>query len=180
MVHLRCSLGRGVKGLSAKQIQESLSHKQYPLSTIYNYLRQLETSMWVHSSRPISDEKQWCRPKKDYKPSKERRRKPRKVYYESIPIRFSFEDSFLESLIPILERNLNELKESWFNTLNKIVEEYQSVDLKKFYPVGKICTNCWMNHEAFEFLRALSYAIIDYFEEEEEYKELIRNHKFIE
>lgn len=88
-------------------------------------------------------------------PSKEAKQlsggKPTRVFIEYVPWGESaFDEEFIESPDPVLEdieKNVDELREKWLSTLEKIVSAYQTDDLKKFFPQDTIHEECAYSHE---------------------------------
>ena len=65
------------------------------------------------------------------------------------------------------------------STLEKIVSEYQTDDLKKFFPQDAIHEASGRSHEGLEFLFAISLELISKLLNGKDFDELARRHKFM-
>lgn len=175
---------RGIRGMTAKEIQEELKPKGYPQSTIYAALTQLERAAWIHSRRPTF---KWGRRglkervlEKRVGRDRVRGGRPRKVYRVHEMWGVNFDDDFAESLDPIVEKYMPQLKETWIKILDNIIQEYRTAEkLKKFYPKDEICPDCNFEHDAYEFLTAISFGMVRSIENQKEWEELAKKHGFL-
>lgn len=165
----------GINGLSAKEISEKI---RVPKSSVYSILSKLAAANWVESTmrRP-----HWGRPSKKAKPRL--RGKPTKIFIQNVPWGYSqFDEEFIDSLDPILKdlkKNVDELREKWLSTLEKIVSAYQTDDLKKYFPQDAIHEECGHSHEGYEFLDAISLDLLWTILDGKDFEELARRHKFM-
>lgn len=164
----------GINGLSAEEISEKI---RVPKSSVYSILSKLAAASLVESTmrRP-----HWGHPLKE---AKQRfRGKPTKVFIQNVPWGYSqFDEEFVDSLDPILEdlkNNVDDLREKWLSILEKIISAYQTNDLKKFFPQDAIHEECGHSHEGYEFLDAISVALLWTILEDKDFDELARRHKF--
>jgi hypothetical protein len=164
----------GINGLSAEEISKEM---KIPIQSIYGVLSKLEAADLIEGSVRRAA---WGRPTKEAK--QRSGGKPTKVYTENIPWGYSqINDEFMESLDPLLndmEQNLNDLRMKWLSILEKVVCTYETGDLK-FFPQDAIHQECGSSHEAAEFLRAISLALLGEILEGKGYDELARRHKFM-
>jgi hypothetical protein len=183
-------LEAGAKGMTVKEILDkfridSANPRQpkykYPKSTIYQALDAMEKIDCIESTtRAVLP---WGHP-----PRGERARigrdgggRPMKVYTAAIlnsPGNV-IEENFYDKLLPVLERCVPEIKEKWFQLLDKILSEFESQDLKAFLPQDDIHEMCGYSHEGIEFLRAVSYGIIQFIEDQTEWENFARKHKIM-
>ena len=77
-----------------------------------------------------------------------------------------------------MEKDVDELRKKWLSILEKIVSAYQSDDLKKFFPQDAIHDECGHSHEGYEFLDAISLALLWKILDGKDFDELARRHKF--
>jgi DNA-binding transcriptional ArsR family regulator len=166
----------GINGLSAKEISKKTDVKE---STVYTILSKLAAAKYVESTkrRPA-----WGRPPEEAK--QHIGEKPTRVFIESVPWGYpQFDEEFDESLDPVLEhmeKNVDELRKKWLSILESILLTYQKEDdLKKFFPQDSIHEKCRRSHEGFEFLDAISLALLWRILEGKDFDELARRHKFM-
>jgi len=174
----------GIRGMTAKEILEESKPKGYPQSTIYAALTQLERAAWITSRRPAF---RWGRRGPEEKVLEKRLGRdeprggrPRKIYRLHEMWGVSFDDDFAESLDPIVKKHTPQLKEIWFRILDNIVEEYKTTEkLREFYPKDDICPDCNLEHDAHEFLTAISFGIVNFLEGEKEWEEIAKKYGFM-
>jgi hypothetical protein len=183
----------GARGMTAKDVvrafrttPENVKQEgyKYPVSTIYQALDTLEKMGCVESTtRAVSA---WGHPSRE---EKERRSRvgahggrPQKVYTAAIlnnpgdPVA----GDFLDKLWPVLEKHVPEIKERWIELLEKIMNEFNDAELKNFLPEDEIHEMCGLNHEGYEFIRAVSYGILQFIEDEvKEWEEFARKHRIV-
>jgi len=165
----------GMEGLSAEEISKKI---RVPKSSVYNILSKLAAAGLAESTmrRP-----HWGHPSKEAK--KRFGGKPTRVFIANVPWGESaFDEEFIESLDPVLEdieKNVDELREKWLTVLEKIVSEYKTDNLKKFFPQDAIHEGCGRSHEGLEFLYAISLELISKIFKGKDFDELARRHKFM-
>lgn len=176
----------GARGISAKGIREEYmlapGRHKYPMSTIYQALSGLEQSEWIKSTtRPIL---RWGRPPKGETERIGRDRvrggKPLKIYTlgrHLTPIDL-LDEEFTEDIAQLLKKHVEELKEVWTDTLQRIINEIGTGDLRRLLPQDEI-QECGFSHEGYEFLTAISLGILKFIEDEDEWKALARKNKII-
>jgi hypothetical protein len=166
----------GVKGLSAEEISKKI---EIPTQSVYGTLSKLEAADLIegsirrtHLGRPTKEETK-----------KRSSGKPTKVFTENIPWGYSgIDEEFEESLNPLLtnmDQNIDEIRQKWLPILDRIVSTYETGKLKKFFPQDEIHEQCGCNHEATEFLHAISLSLLWKILEGKEYDELAKRHKFM-
>lgn len=165
----------GIDGLSAEEISEKI---EVPISSIYNILSKLTAKEWAESTMRRS---RWGRPSKE---AKQRfGGKPTKVFIQNAPWGESrFDEDFIESLDPVLEdveKNVSELAEKLLSILDKIASRYQNDDLKKFFPQDAMHEQCGHSHEGFEFLTAISLALLWKILYSKRFEDLAKRHGFM-
>jgi hypothetical protein len=63
-----------------------------------------------------------------------------------------------------------------------IVSEYDNEEIKKWAPTKKLefcCTQCGINHEARDFVRAMLVHLIDHFEKNNKFIDFMKSNQFI-
>jgi predicted ArsR family transcriptional regulator len=167
----------GMNGLTAEEISEKIN---VPRSSIYGILSKLTAAQMVESTmrRP-----HWGRPSKEIK--QRFGGKPTRVFIQKVPWGYSeFDEEFIESLEPVLkdmEKSVGELGQKWLSILDKIASTYQTDDLKKFYPQDAIheAYGCGRSHEGFEFLYAVSLALLWKIMDSKHFEDLAKKHGFM-
>jgi hypothetical protein len=64
----------------------------------------------------------------------------------------------------------------------RIVNEYDNEEIRKWAPTKKLefcCTQCGINHEARDFLRATLLHLIDHFEKNNKFIDFMKSNQFI-
>ncbi len=164
----------GIDGLSADEISKKIN---VPISSVYSILSKLAAAELVESTvrRPSVG-----RPSKEEKQRFEG--KPTRVFMENVPWgRSEFDEEFIESLIPVLEdmdKNVDELRKKWLSILERILSAYQADNLKNFFPQDAIHEACGHSHEGYEFLDAVSLALLWKILDGKDFDELAIKYKF--
>ena len=183
----------GTRGMTAKEIAESFritpknvkpKRYKYPISTIYQALDILERERCLESTTRARS--RWGHPSARAQKEKARisgdRGRPRKVYTACMLIipRYLVEEDFLERIWPVLEKHVPDISKKWMEILRKIVSEFNSEHLKDYLPQDEIHGMCGESHEGMEFLRAISFGILQYIEEEVDgWKTFARKNRFM-
>jgi len=178
----------GARGLTAKEVREKfrLTSKgekpayKYPTSTIYKALNDLEQMRVINAHRATLD---W-----GGSPHGERKRigrngagRPLRIYTAAIlsSPEYSIEDGFYNDLQPILNKYVPEIRKVWVELLQKIVNEFKTEDLQKHFPQDMIHDECDLSHEGYEFITAISLAILAKIEEGDKWKDFARKAGFM-
>jgi hypothetical protein len=183
-------LEAGSKGMTVKEIMEKfrissantrLLKYKYPKSTIYQALDAMEKIDCVESTtRAVLP---WGHPSRGERAriGRDSGGRPLKVYTAAMlnaPGNL-IEENFSDKLIPVLKKCVPEIKEKWFQLMDKILSEFESPDLKAFLPKDDMHEMCGYSHEGIEFLRAVGYGIIQFIEDQEEWENFARKHKLM-
>lgn len=180
----------GAKGMTAKEIAENFrvtpagvkpERFKYPMSTIYQALDNMKKAALVEStSRAVLP---WGRPPKEAKKrvGRDRNGRPLTVYTLDIadePMDYVDKD-FYDALEPVLEKYVPQIEEAWMAIMEKIMLEFSNDELKEFLPQDEIHPNCDLSHEGVEFLRAISYGILQFIEERSAWEDFAIKHKIM-
>lgn len=195
----------GLKGITVSALEKKTHEAK---TTIYSIIMKLESIGFIHGVKKREFKRKWGRPKKedDWKEKKNKRTtgKSPKIYFECCELRtgmasrrmgeydnpwgdVTFEEKFLRNMRNIIEKNkktdkIYEILSKCLEDIYQEIEESDNKSVRSLMPnmEDNMCPDCKINHEGYEFLKALIFLMSSGFLDSEKFKDLLFKLKFKE
>lgn len=162
-------INAGATGITSGEIAEELD---ISYRTVAETARRLAQMRWITSEPP---KRRLGRPSRG---EKRKFTKPANLHVWAMLRSFDpvVREDFAERCFEVFDKYGNDLR-PYIGILERIVSDMKSTG--QYYPTEPI-HECGWSHEAFEFVRGILYAFLDWVEHQPDFRLLMKNHDFAE